>query len=76
MTDLALFASSFLLGSWLGFLWGQHRVHKDPSHIDRLARKDRRIKELEQSLEHVKAQRFALAEQVRQYRDERGRASL
>lgn len=68
---LALCCPSIGIGIWIGRKVGLHEAASDPAHIDRMARKDHRIAELERSVEHLKGQRRVLAEQVRMYRDAR-----
>ena len=76
MTDLAflfiflsLASPSLALGLILGKWWGLHEAASDPAHIDRLARKDHKIKELEESLRKVCHQRDTAMEHYRRVRD-------
>lgn len=52
-----------------GYHRGHHEARNDPAHVDRLARKDRRIAELEHSLAKVKHQRDVTLESYRKLRD-------
>jgi hypothetical protein len=66
---LGFLSLAFIIGCYLGYHRGVHVARTDPAHIDRLARKDRRIAELEHSLAKVKQQRNATLEAYRRERD-------
>lgn len=66
---LALCCPSIGIGIWIGRKVGLHEAASDPAHIDRLARKDRRIEELEESNAKLKVQRDKAMEHYRQLRD-------
>lgn len=65
----ALFLAGLLIGFYLGYHRGVHAARTDPVHIDRMARKDRKIEHLETSLAKVTQQRNSVLDAYRLLKD-------